>query len=272
MNLTICLVAYSKKFTETVSYKQLNNIRSSVKNSLNIIIFDNGAIDFTGESLPDDFSSVLYYFNQDKGERGTRIAYQYALRHAEDDWFMLLDDDTMITERYICKVLEEVSNSEVNAICPRIFDKEIQISPTSSETIKNLKYPKMSGIYDRDITGISSCLVLSKKFMTEVGGFSKEFPLDYLDHWIFWQLRKHHQAIKVIDEKIDHHLSVQDLAELSKARFVKIFTAEYYYYKNYQPEQFYSIRKKYGRMIVKGWLKGDAFPGKALIKIILGKK
>lgn len=49
MKLTICLVAYSTKFTETVSYKQLNNMKSSIKESLNVIIFDNGSIDFSSE-------------------------------------------------------------------------------------------------------------------------------------------------------------------------------------------------------------------------------
>lgn len=272
MKLTICLVAYSTKFTETVSYKQLNAMKSSVKASLNLIIFDNGAVDFSNENLPNDFSSILYYFNQDYTERGTRIAYQYTLMAAKGDWLMLLDDDTRMTEVYMGQVLEALKDPRVNAICPRIFDKEIQISPTSSETILNLKYPKPAGIYKEDITGISSGLVLSKKFMLAIGGFTKEFPLDYLDHWIFWQLRKHHQVIQVMDEKIDHQLSVQRLEELSKSRFVKIFTAEYDYYKTYQPEQLYQIRKKYGKMVVKGWLKRDTFPGKALVKIILGKK
>lgn len=272
MKLTICLVAYSTKFTETVSYQQLNHMTSSVKKNLNIIIFDNGEVDFSSEKLPDDFSSAHYYFNQDQTERGTRIAYQHALIAAPDDWLMLLDDDTMITETYIGKVIEALTNPMVDAVCPQIFDKAIQISPTSSETIKNLKYPKMPGKYSEDITGISSGLVLSKKFMVKIGGFTKEFPLDYLDHWIFWQLRKHHQVIQVVDEKIDHQLSVQHLEELSESRFVKIFTAEYDYYKTYQPEQLYQIKKKYGKMVVKGWLKRDTFPGKALIKIMLGKK
>lgn len=49
MKLTICLVAYSTKYTETVSYKQLNNMKSSIKESLNVIIFDNGSIDFSSE-------------------------------------------------------------------------------------------------------------------------------------------------------------------------------------------------------------------------------
>ena len=78
MKLTICLVAYSTKFTETVSYKQLNNMKSSIKESLNVIIFDNGSIDFSSEKKPSDFSSIVYYYNRDNEERGTRIAYQYA--------------------------------------------------------------------------------------------------------------------------------------------------------------------------------------------------
>ncbi|GAX48169.1 glycosyltransferase [Pseudolactococcus reticulitermitis] len=272
MKLTVCLVAYSTKFTETVSYKRLNDMKTSVKASLNLVIFDNGVIDFSSEKLPDGFDSVQYHFNQESTERGTRIAYQYTLTTAKDDWLMLLDDDTMMTEDYIGKVIEVLSDPKVDAVCPQIFDREVQISPTSSETIKNLKYPKTAGLYQEDITGISSGLVLSKQFMVKIGGFTKEFPLDYLDHWIFWQLRKHHQVIQVMDEKISHQLSVQHLEALSKSRFVKIFTAEYDYYKTYQPAQLYQIKKKYGKMIVKGWLNRDVFAAKALIKIILGKK
>ena len=54
MKLTICLVAYSTKFTETVSYKQLNNMKSSIKESLNVIIFDNVQVphyNYVGDSI-----------------------------------------------------------------------------------------------------------------------------------------------------------------------------------------------------------------------------
>ncbi|QDK70473.1 glycosyltransferase [Lactococcus protaetiae] len=272
MNLTICMVAYSKKFTDTTSFNQLNNFDSSVKKQLNLIIFDNGIENFTDEKLPDDFASVSYQFNTDKNERGTRIAYQYALTNMHDSWLMLLDDDTLLTENYVKDLLTEMSTAVVDAFCPQIFDEKIQISPTDSETIENLYFPKKPGIYTENITGISSGLVLSKKFMTEIDGFTKEFPLDYLDHWIFWQLRQHKKRIKIIDEKIQHQLSVQHLTGLSKERFAKIFTAEYHYYQHYQPEQLYSIRKKYGKMMVKGWLKGNIFLAKTFLKILLGKK
>lgn len=272
MNLTICLVAYNKKFTETVSYKQLISFSSVVKKCLNLVVVDNGKKNYTETVMPSDFLSMKYYFNPNLHERGTRVAYQYVLETMEDYWLMLLDDDTELTEGYIQKVLNELGNPEINAFCPLIFDGEVQISPTQSETIKNLNFPQKSGVYIENITGISSGLVLSKKFMLEIKEFSKEFPLDYLDHWIFWQLRNQTKKIKVIDEKIQHHLSVQHLKELSKERFITIFTSEYHYYQHYQPEQLYSIKKKYVKMIVKAWLKGDFFPGKALIKIILEKK
>lgn len=46
MNLTICLVAYSQKFTETVSFYSLLNLTKNLKENINLYIFDNGSEDF----------------------------------------------------------------------------------------------------------------------------------------------------------------------------------------------------------------------------------
>ena len=47
MNLTICLVAYSQKFTETVSFYSLLNLTKNLKENINLYIFDNGSEDFS---------------------------------------------------------------------------------------------------------------------------------------------------------------------------------------------------------------------------------
>ena len=273
MKLTVCLVAYSKEFTQTESFKRLDNLSSSIKRSLNLIVFDNGRREVTEYKIPEGFSSVSYYFNNEMIERGTRIAYQYAFDNMTDSWLMLLDDDTAITDNYILKVLKEISNTQVDALCPLIFDGQVQLSPTDSDTVKSLNFPKESGIYSKNITGISSGLVLSKQFMLEIGGFTREFPLDYLDHWVFWQLRDRKKKIKVIDEIVQHQLSVQRLTELSENRFYSIFSSEYLFYKKYVPEALYQIRKKYVKMIIVGFLKkNQSIRWRVLLKIIFNRQ
>ena len=265
MKLTVCLVAYSKEFTQTESFKSLDNLSYSIKKSLNLIVFDNGRREVTEYKLPEGFSSVSYYFNKEMIERGTRIAYQYALDNMADSWLMLLDDDTSITDNYILKVLKEISNTQVEALCPLIFDEQVQLSPTDSDTVKSLNFPKGSGIYSKNITGISSGLVLSKEFMLEIGGFTKEFPLDYLDHWVFWQLRDRKKKIKVIDEIVQH--------QLSEKRFYSIFSSEYLFYKKYVPEAFYQIQKKYVKMIIVGFFKkNQGIRWRVLLKIIFNRQ
>jgi len=273
MKLTVCLVAYGKEFTQTESFKRLDNLSSSIKRSLNLIVFDNGRREVTEYKIPEGFSSVNYYFNNEMIERGTRIAYQYAFDNMTDSWLMLLDDDTAITDNYILKVLKEISNTQVDALCPLIFDGQVQLSPTDSDTVKSLNFPKESGIYSKNITGISSGLVLSKQFMLEIGGFTREFPLDYLDHWVFWQLRDRKKKIKVIDEIVQHQLSVQRLTELSENRFYSIFSSEYLFYKKYVPEALYQIRKKYVKMIIVGFFKkNQGIRWRVLLKIIFNRQ
>ena len=276
MNITICLVAYTQKFTETESFKALENLSDSIKKKLNLTIFDNGAMDYTAVKPPVSFCSLTYIYNHQE-ERGTRIAYEISLARTEDEWLMLLDDDTSINESYLIsllKELEEVKRDEdIVAYCARVYDGEMQISPTDSETLNMLLFPKEAGVYKQNISGISSTLLVNKAFIEKIGGFSKEFSLDYLDHWIFSKIISNNKKIKVLQDKINHQLSVQNLTSLSKERFYSIFSSEYKFYKNYKPNLFCQLKRKYGKMVLKGLLKRNSgIRWKILLKIILQAK
>lgn len=276
MNITISLVAYAQKFTETESFESLLKMSDSIKNKLNIIVFDNGSVDYSDTSLLSCFHSLTYLYNANSKERGTRIAYETSLAHSADEWLMLLDDDTSLTEEYLGTLLAELENKdrdgEIVAYCAKIYDGITQISPTASETLDMLLYPSESGVYEQNISGISSTLTLNQSFIRKIGGFSKEFPLDYLDHWIFAKIISNHKKVKVLNCKLSHQLSVQDLASLSEERFYSIFSSEYRFYKAYKPDLLYQVKRKYVKMIIKGFLKRDfGIRWKVLLKIMLSR-
>ena len=273
MNITISLVAYAQKFTETESFESLLRMSDIIKNKLNIIVFDNGSTDYSDVALPSGFHSLSYIYNKDNVERGTRIAYETSLTQ----WLMLLDDDTSLTEDYLSLLLAElgskIRDTEIVAYCAKIYDGVTQISPTASETLDMLLFPKEAGVYKQDISGISSTLTLRKAFIEDIGGFSKEFPLDYLDHWLFSQIIFNQKKVEVLNCQLNHQLSVQDLSSLSEERFYSIFSSEYRFYKAYKPELFCQLNKKYVKMVLKGFLRRD--PGirwKSLIKVMLRRK
>lgn len=70
MNITISLVAYAQKFTETESFESLLRMSDIIKNKLNIIVFDNGSMDYSDVALPSGFHSLTYIYNKDNVERG----------------------------------------------------------------------------------------------------------------------------------------------------------------------------------------------------------
>lgn len=277
MNITISLVAYAQKFTETESFRSLLKMSDSIKSRLNIIIFDNGNNNYSDVRLPADFHSISYLYNENIQERGTRIAYETTLVHSNDEWLMLLDDDTSLTENYITLLLTEIESrdrdGEIVAYCAKIYDHETQISPTASETLDMLLYPKGAGVYEENISALSSTVTLKKTFIEEMGGFSKDFPLDYLDHWIFYKIISNQKKVKVLNCKLSHRLSVQDLPSLSEERFYSIFSSEYRFYKVYRPDLFCQLKKKYVKMVLIGFLKRDSgIKWKILIKVMLRGK
>ncbi|MBL3715436.1 glycosyltransferase [Lactococcus garvieae] len=277
MNITICLVAYAQKFTETESFASLVKLSGAIKKKLNVIVFDNGAIDYSEIKLSPLFHSLTYLYNLDPKERGTRIAYETSLSLSKDEWLMLLDDDTLLTESYMLTLFSELEGeereSDIVAYCAKIYDGTTQISPTASETLDMLLYPREAGVYHQDISGISSTLTLNKSFLEQIGGFTKEFPLDYLDHWLFSKIISSHKKVKVLQCKLSHHLSVQDLSSLSEERFHSIFSSEYRFYKAYKPDLLCQLKRKYVKMILEGLLKRDSgIRWKYLIKLMLQVK
>ena len=276
MKITICLVAYAQKFTETESFEALVKLNDAIKNKLNVVVFDNGAVDYSDLDLLLPFHSFTYLYNSDHKERGTRIAYETSRSLSEDECMMLLDDDTCLTENYLIALFSELESegrdSDIVAYCATIYDGEAQISPTASETLDMLLYPREAGTYHQDISGISSTLTLNRSFLEKIGGFTKEFPLDYLDHWLFSKIISSHKKVKVLQCKLSHQLSVQDLTSLSEERFYSIFSSEYRFYKIYKPYLLCQLKRKYGKMIIKGFLKKDSgIRWRILLKLILSR-
>ncbi|MEG2503981.1 MAG: hypothetical protein RSB44_04765 [Carnobacterium sp.] len=65
MKITICLVAYAQKFTETESFEALVKLSDAIKNKLNVVVFDNGAVDYSDLDLLLPFHSFTYLYNSD---------------------------------------------------------------------------------------------------------------------------------------------------------------------------------------------------------------
>jgi GT2 family glycosyltransferase len=147
-------------------------------------------------------------------------AYNYALeksRSGNRKWLLLLDQDTILTERYFSELNNFlVSGNDAVAAVPILQQGDIHLSPISYSPrlgpyyfFRNLKQlnPNTKGC----ISGFNSAALLNVSFMISIGGFSKFFPLDMLDHWYFYKIHIAGKKVFILNATLEQNLSLLDM-------------------------------------------------------------
>ncbi|MED9788052.1 MAG: glycosyl transferase family 2, partial [Latilactobacillus curvatus] len=79
--------------------------------------------------------------------------------------------------------------------------------------------------------------------LQSIGGFNEAFPLDFLDHWLFWRLNQIDQPYLILETQLKHSLSVQTPSAMSTTRYASILAGEALYYSQYNLDEFSNYRK-----------------------------
>ena len=255
MNLTIVLVIYNCKLENSLTFQTLlQNIDLFEVHNTNfqLIIYDNSLIKQDITQLSEKLS---FQYVHDESNLGIAAPYNYALKKGQEngsDWLLLLDQDTSITNDYLNEILL-VSNGEIEemAIVPQIVSQEKLVSPVLSNGFQwtnidneDVSLPKYKGY---TITCINSGAMIRISFLNSIGGFNEtEFPLDGLDHWLFYRMHLEGGKICIIDAKLIHDLSVSNYNNISLKRHISILESEMLLVSKYRPENL----KKYKRRLV----------------------
>lgn len=237
--LTVVLVTYQKNFFDTPSSQMLYDY--AIKGKISLVVYENKSLFET--KLESEAIDLVQTSRNDN----LALPYNYALKKAAEstsEWLLLLDHDTKISSRYIDQIVSTVS-SDYKAILPQVISAKTTISPLLADKYISLRDKETiePGPTSQNLMAINSGTVLSVNVMRELGGFNKEFPLDFLDHWIFWCLNQVNKKYLVLDQEIEHSLSVQDPNSLSLARYQGILAAELHYYQNYNRGQLRDYRQ-----------------------------
>jgi hypothetical protein len=143
-------------------------------------------------------------------------AYNKGLRYAKEKgytWVALLDADTQVTQEYITAVNQTVMTQCPDSVyCPVLIGKNgKQLSPLRAYGIP---------------VAFNSGLLIPVTIMDTLGGFNEAYPLDYLDYWLCYQLQQRHIALKSLEVRLQHALSVQDYAQMPAWRYRSLLEAE----------------------------------------------
>jgi hypothetical protein len=83
---------------------------------------------------------------------------------------------------------------------------------------------------------INSGSLIRVSFLEKIKGFNNDFPLDYLDHWLFHEIFSNDYKVMVMESSLNHDLSVMNYENVSMNRYRSILDSEIRYYKNYKKE------------------------------------
>jgi GT2 family glycosyltransferase len=251
MKTTVVMVVYKQKLEQSRTFQTIRRTfftGGRLRDEVHVIIYDNSP---EPQSVPREYADAFTY-KHDPRNLGIAVAYNYAWQAAKQhnsEWLILLDHDTELTQAYADAVLslEKVDRDQTAAIVPKVICNEVMISPVFSDTLQPLKAVRPeTGIQQRPIMAINSGAAVNMQFLNQLGGFNEEFPLDFLDHWLFYEVYERGYKSFVLDVTLENELSVMNYDTVSLQRYKSILGSEIHFYKNYKK----GLLKRYKRQLL----------------------
>jgi GT2 family glycosyltransferase len=257
MKLTMVVVLYKQKIEESKTFRTLMDALTSIDKDIKetkLILYDNSPEE--QEFQADQYEKIAIRYIHDSRNLGIVAAYNYALSVAKEngsEWLLLFDHDTEITSEYLGTMLSlREEDHNVAAVVPKINSENTMISPVYSHSLRPLQGEKPTvGLQERPVMAINSGSLIRVQFLTEVGGFNKDFPLDYLDHWLFHEIYAKSYKVRLLNVSLEHELSVMDYSRVSLARYKSIMESERKFFRDYEQD----LYKAYKIQLAKRFLK-----------------
>jgi hypothetical protein len=194
-----------------------------------VIIYDNSPKPRARPS--EQLSNCIYIHDFDNG--GTAAAYTRACsiaREAGIDWILLLDQDTLLPSGFIKAASAALTRCHLrpSALVPWVFHGSKVVSPariTKGGTIVPLRHKAQPPVF-HDLTAISSGSIVHVPTLDSIMPIPRQLWLDYVDHWIYLQLRTSDSSIVVFDASLQHDLSVCTVESLGPTRLTSILDGE----------------------------------------------
>ena len=196
-----------------------------------IVVYDNSKV----RQVSTDEETRLLAYKHDPDNSGLAAAYNWGLNLAQQrgfSWLLLLDQDTRLPVTFVPTLMRAVlqysTDETVAAIVPFATDNGVSISPkrvrVGHRTSLTSPIPKIA---DYEVTAINSGAAVRVSFVTMIGGFNPTYRLDCLDHWFFRQVYANGNKAALLDETLEHNLSVSDYRhQVSLDRYRSILRAE----------------------------------------------
>ncbi|MFC6169210.1 glycosyltransferase [Loigolactobacillus jiayinensis] len=276
MQLTAVIVFYQTELQTAATLQSLARSSGPATQKLlaqtHFVLYDNSPQPHITKGL--DWLPDFEYYH-DSRNLGIATAYNFGLKEArknKSQFLWLLDQDTSLTADFISKLWQRVIQSSTEqAIVPQIKAAGVLMSPRDIRS--PFKVVPVAAGQQRHVLAINSAALIQVDFLNQLGGFSLDFQLDFLDNWLFYQLEQQQGSVQVLPSVLQHELSVMNTQQIKMPRYRSIITAEWRYYHNYQKISEWHYR---GHLVLRFasqlLLKRDLTKASYLLRFILGYK
>jgi len=232
------VVIYKCRLEESRTLRSLlssGKERKDLTQRIALLIYDNSPVPQLHRMDESIFGSIEYHHPGEN--RGLSGAYSEALSMARDsgiEWLLLLDQDTVLNVDFLSALMEAIASSlpaEVCAIVPKVVQEEKILSPQFLTRFRRHHLlPGFAGVHSKPIAALNSGACMRVKAVMAVGGFPRDYWLDYLDHIMFYRLQAGGGRVWILDVKLQHRLSFQNIEkEMSVTRYRGLLAAEWGY-------------------------------------------
>jgi GT2 family glycosyltransferase len=240
-HLTAVVVLYGQSPDQSEALSSLLDVaagRPDAAQRISLIIYDNSP----KPHEPSASTSFETQYIHDAENAGLARAYNAALEGAEaqdSTWLLLLDQDTRLTSQYLDELLETseavASQSEIGAIVPKLWAGTRLYSPDApffrhirqqfSDKLLTVE-ENVTGTVARPLTAYNSGAALRVSALKAIGGFPKDFWLDFLDHAVFQQLHLQRYRVWVMRSVLQQNLSHIDINSVPMWRHWSVLAAQ----------------------------------------------
>ncbi len=204
--ITAIVVFYNNEVAESITCARIQR-----RNDVSLLVVDNSTKSTTNQKHCKE-QSIRYIAMH--GNKGLSKAYNAAIDSDTDcDVFIILDDDTDVSDEYFDKLKEVLlERPEVDIFVPYIRGQNgVIYSPNSYCFFKNRLIKSTDGtIPQNHFNAISSCMAIRKRVFDNYR-FNEKLFVDEIDHCFCREQRERKKTFGIINVEVKQHFHQREL-------------------------------------------------------------